>query len=371
MNDSNLRSRFHSAIGDPAVPTDLTSNARRVLNGYLERPPSRISSGLVLLAAVVLAIAVVAVLLTPRLLKQPAIPVVAPSPSASPSVSSPSPSPSAPFFVQNGACAHSVAAGATDTWTVVARGAGGTPVLRVAGLPVTDAHGQGRYGTFTDNGDGTATIRVVAPARAASTSARIVITATLFGVSTKLDCIEAVRGAAIVVTPGGSENSTISGFVEALVWINAVPTPILIPSAGSNATVELTPGNLTTTTDAEGYFSFRQLGAGTYRVVLTAPSGFHAISATTMTASVDGTDSATLAFRVETDAPPPPRAGSPAGSRPVAHVGLSAFNSRGLGRIGTRIAIEPRDSVSPTSIGCMTHPASSPTSTSGSRRLRA
>ena len=328
MNESNLRSRFHSAIGDPVVPSDLTSNARRVLNGYLERPPSRISSGLALLCAVVLAVAVVAVLLGPRLFKQPAIPVVAPSPSASPSVSSPSPSPSAPFFVQSGACAHRVTAGATDTWTVVARDVGGTPVLSEVGLPVTDAHGQGRYGTFTDNGDGTATIRVAAPARAASTNARIVITASLFGFSTKLDCVEAVRGAAIVVTPSASQSSIISGNVVALVWVNAVPTPLLLPSAGSDATVELTPGNRTTTTDAEGNYRFTQLGPGTYRVVLTPPSGFHAVSATTMTASVDGTNSATVDFRVETNAPPPSSASSAAGSGSVAQVGLTAFSTQ-------------------------------------------
>jgi hypothetical protein len=218
-----------------------------------------------------------------------------------------------------------VTAGATDTWTVVARDAGGTPVLSEVGLPVTDAHGQGRYGTFSDNGDGTGTISVVAPARAASTTVRIVITASLLGVSTKLDCAEAVRGAAIVVTPSGRQSSTIGGNVVALVWINMGGTPTLLPSAGSGATLELTPGNRTTTADAEGYYRFTQLGAGTYRVVLTPPSGFHAVSSTTMTASVDGTGSARLDFEVETNAPPPSGASSAPGSSPVAQVGLSAL----------------------------------------------
>lgn len=93
MNESTFRSLFHRAIGDPEVPSYLSSQARQALNRSLERHPSRSHSGLASLAAVVLAVAVVTVLLAPRLLTHRSSPVALPSPSASPPVTSPSPSP--------------------------------------------------------------------------------------------------------------------------------------------------------------------------------------------------------------------------------------------------------------------------------------
>lgn len=91
MNESTFRSLFREAIGEAEAPPYLGSQARQALKQSIDQRSPRLREGLVVLAALVVAIAVVAVLLGPRMFPHVQQPVGVPSPSPSPLVPSPSP----------------------------------------------------------------------------------------------------------------------------------------------------------------------------------------------------------------------------------------------------------------------------------------
>ena len=93
----------------------------------------------------------------------------------------------------------------------------------------------------------------------------------------------------------------------ALVCVVLGSSAEIVPSAGSAVTIQLTPGNLVTSTDAEGGFRFAGLTAGTYTVaVKQIPAGYHTVGPTSATLTVDGNGSATADFKIETNAAPLP-----------------------------------------------------------------
>jgi hypothetical protein len=97
MNESTFRSLFRKAIGEPEAPVHLSTQARLALKESLERQPTRLREGLAVLAALVVAFAVVATLLMPRLFThvQQAVGTSSPSASPAPVATSPSPDPNA------------------------------------------------------------------------------------------------------------------------------------------------------------------------------------------------------------------------------------------------------------------------------------
>jgi hypothetical protein len=97
MNESSLRSLFRKAIGEPDVPAHLSSQTRVALKQSLETQTPRLREGLAVLAALVVAFAVVATLLAPRLFThvQQAVGTSSPSASPAPVATSPSPDPNA------------------------------------------------------------------------------------------------------------------------------------------------------------------------------------------------------------------------------------------------------------------------------------
>jgi len=95
MNESNFRKLLHKAIGDSDAPAHLSSQTRAALRQSVARQPARLGEGLVVIAALVVAVAVIAALLVPRMFTHVQQPVGVSSPSPSPLTPSPSPDPTA------------------------------------------------------------------------------------------------------------------------------------------------------------------------------------------------------------------------------------------------------------------------------------
>ena len=89
-----------------------------------------------------------------------------------------------PVFDTRAPCDHSVMAGKTDSWTVAARDAAGTPGLSVSGLPP--------YGSFTDSGHGTATLSFRPPIDTSGTDLTMTILAAQGSGTASLNCTERV-----------------------------------------------------------------------------------------------------------------------------------------------------------------------------------
>jgi hypothetical protein len=95
MNESNFRQLVHKAIGDSDAPAYLSTHARMALRQSVARRPARLNEGMVVLAALVVAVAVLAALFTPRLFTQLRQPVGVSSPEPSPQTPSPTQDPTA------------------------------------------------------------------------------------------------------------------------------------------------------------------------------------------------------------------------------------------------------------------------------------
>jgi len=192
-----------------------------------------------------------------------------------------------PFFLGGSACAHTVTAGVTDTWTVTARSAAGSPVLSVGTLP--------SYGRFQDNHDGTGTFSFAPPADlAAGDSLALTVSAAVTGATATLSCTERVTG--------NGRNSTISGTVAAAgAGINAVGVTLALPD-GTTQTVSTAGG---------GRYSFGGLAAGVYTITISAPTGYTATAGTSRSVTVDGSAPATADFALlaSPSPTPPPTAG--------------------------------------------------------------
>jgi hypothetical protein len=91
MNESNFRQLVHRAIGDSDAPAHLISQTRAALRQSVARQPARLNEGLVVVAALVVAVAVLAALLVPRMFTHVQQPVGVSSPSPSPLTPSPDP----------------------------------------------------------------------------------------------------------------------------------------------------------------------------------------------------------------------------------------------------------------------------------------
>jgi hypothetical protein len=71
MNESRVRSLLRRAFGEPAVPGYIGSQARQAVERSIREEPARRRNGALTATAFVLAIAVVAVLVAPRIWRQP------------------------------------------------------------------------------------------------------------------------------------------------------------------------------------------------------------------------------------------------------------------------------------------------------------
>ena len=191
-----------------------------------------------------------------------------------------------PFFVvppptkpDEPPCAHGVTAGQTDSWKVTARDAAGKPAITASGLP--------SWGSFTDNGNGTGTVTFNPPSDTPDQVIHPTFTASLLGLSDTLtECTESVAALGKASSVGG----TVSG------------------GPGAGVTLSLDPGGAVAVTGSGGGYGFTGLGAGTYTVTLTVPSGYTASGATSVTRTVDGTNSAVANFALTKNAPAAPAA---------------------------------------------------------------
>ena len=173
-----------------------------------------------------------------------------------------------PFFPDSTKCDHTVVAGQVDTWTVSAQDSIGKPALSVTGLT--------KPGSFTDGGKGRATITFSPDILAPTTDMAFKISAAKDpGTPASLDCVEHILAA--------PRNSSIAGVVS---------------GGGAGVTLSLDPGATTTATDGTGSYSFTGLGPGHYTVTLSVPAGFIALSPTTATADLVGTDGVTANFSI-------------------------------------------------------------------------
>ena len=213
-----------------------------------------------------------------------------------------------PFFVvpppskpDEPPCAHGVTAGQTDSWKVTARDAAGKPAITASGLP--------SWGSFTDNGNGTGTVTFNPPSDTPDQVIHPTFTASLLGLSDTLtECTESVAALGKASSVGG----TVSG------------------GPGAGVTLSLDPGGSVAVTGSGGGYGFTGLGAGTYTVTLTVPSGYTASGATSVTRTVDGTNSAVANFaltKVATVAATPTPTPTPTPPPPLAMATVALTNS--------------------------------------------
>ena len=177
-------------------------------------------------------------------------------------VQSPSLHASQPAFTTSGPCDHSVAAGATDSWTLGTRAASGRANLSADPLP--------SFASFTDRGDGTAQIVFAPPADLALTSdVTFNVLADVAGATAELACVEHLLASpgAIGGTVAQPDGSPIEGAV------------IQISSPGTTRS---------TATGADGTFGFTALPPAGYTITATPPTGYSALSPEPAVATVDG-----------------------------------------------------------------------------------
>lgn len=198
-----------------------------------------------------------------------------------------------PFFVvptpppDTPPCTHAVTAGGTDSWKVESRDAAGKPAVSASGLP--------DWATFADNHDGTGTVRFAPPADTPDQVLHPTFTASFGGKTAMLtECTETVHAK--------GKASSISGIVSG--------------GPGAGVTMSLNPGGTVAITASDGSYGFTGLGAGTYTVTMTVPSGYNAVGPTSLAKTVDGTNSAVANFTLSKVSAPAPAPAAPAVSSP-------------------------------------------------------